>query len=168
MILRTISGYCLEWQYRYSEGTDINRLNSKRQFEFLPGCFDKHLASGPDVALTMDLNSGIVFARTGDGTLRIQSDDTGLLVTADLVDSSLNRRLCHWIDIGRIRGWSHKAQPLFGGFRITKDADSQLTSHHQCQLQELTLVVNKFPRARSRTTPIFLTGGPKKRGRIHA
>lgn len=168
MILRTISGYCMEWGYVYAEGALIHALNAKKHFEFTPGCFDAHLATNPDVALTMDLDGKSVFARTGDGSLKIVSDDVGLLVTADLLDTPLNRQLCKAIDIGRVRGWSHKAQPQWGGFRVTKTGDSQLTSHHQCQLQELTLVVNKFPRARSRRTPVFLSGGPKRKGRIHA
>lgn len=161
MILRTIKAYALEWGYRYSEGERIDQLNAQRQFQFLPGCFDKHLATNPEITLTRDLDGKTVYARTSDGTLRIESDDVGLLVTADLLDNHLNRQLCSRIDAGRVRGWSHLAAPQLFGFRITQTDDVRLTQHHAAMLKELTLVIDKFPRARTRETPIFLKGGPR-------
>lgn len=161
MILRRISGYPLEWNYRYSEGERIDQLNSKKQFQFLPGCFDKHLATNPDITLTKDLDGKSIFARTGDGTLRITSDDVGLLIEADLIDNHLNRRLCSLIDRNRVRGWSHRAFPQLFGYRITTTDDVRLTQHHTAKLTEITLVIDKFPRARTRVTPIFLAGGPR-------
>lgn len=167
MILRTIKGYALEWGYKYSEGVDINKLNAKRQFEFLPGSFNKCLPANPDIILSRDLDGKTVFARTSDGTLRIESDDTGLLVTADLIDNHLNRQLCSLIDRNRVRGWSHRAVPQLFGFKITTTGDVRLTQHHTATLKELTLVVSKHPRARTRQTPIFLQGGPKSKGFAH-
>ena len=104
-----------------------------------------------------------VFASVADGTLRLTSDDVGLLVEADLLDNPTNRELVDLIDRGKVRGWSHGTSMLFANRKTTKIGDVTLTSYISAMLSEITLVVHKHPRARTRTTPIFLTGGPQER-----
>lgn len=152
-VLRVVSGYAVEWGYRYPDGVYGNDFAN--QFAFRPGAFNASLARGGDIALTQDLN-GVPFARTGDSTLRITSDAVGLLVEADLLDNPLNRGLCNLIDAGRVKGWSHNFLARAGGYRI-RDVDGvKLTEIHRAELLELTLVIKKRPRQRVRSTPIFL------------
>lgn len=162
-ILHEFSGYVLEWGYEYYPGF-INKPDTSKPFLFLPGCFDECLASQPDIALTKDLDGVSVFARTSDGTLKLTSDDMGLLAHVTLLDNPLNRSLCFMMATGSIRGWSHRAHQIWGGMRVTKNNGVTLTEHRRANLSQVTLVVKKFPRARSRKTPIFLTGGPNGKG----
>ena len=162
-ILRTISGYCLEWDYVYHEGKYIHQLDPKKQFKLLPGCFDHSLANSKDIPLTLDGDKEKTLARTSDGTLRIVSDDCGLLVPADLVDTPLDRELCETIDAGNVRGWSHKMSLLFSLSKTTRKGDVTLRTFESCPLGAINLVVNNFPRARTRTTPVFLSGGPRQK-----
>lgn len=166
-ILRVIRGYAKEWHYRYHSGTYINQLDQSQQYSFLPGCYDKCLARKPDIPLTRDLDGKSVFARTGDGTLRLESDQIGLMVHAVLLDTPLNRELCELIDAGKVRGWSQRSEQFFGGFRIRKEDGVTLREHHTAGLKELTLVIGKWPRAKTRQTPIFLMGGPQAKGMAH-
>lgn len=160
-ILRTVRGYAVEWSYVFHAGDDINRLDPNQQFTFLPGCLDKHLATNPDIPLTMDLDGKTIFARTGDGTLILEPDEHGLLVTAKLVDNPVNRKLCALIDSGKVRGWSHNTKPVFGDWRFSKVDGVSRWTFHKMRLTEVTIVVRKHPRQRTRKTPIFLEGGPE-------
>lgn len=166
-ILRTIHAYAIEWGYRYVAGKTWGSMTPNKQFSFLPGCFDKCLARRPDIPLTRDLDGKSIFARTGDNTLVLTSDDTGLLASVVLLDTPLNRELCQLIDDGKIRGWSHKAIPLFFGWRSVVEGDTHIDEHRDATLAEVTLVVRKWPRAKTRKTPIFLFGGPQPKGMAH-
>ena len=162
-ILRVVSGYAVEWSYRYHGGKYIEKLDPTQQFAFLPGCFDRCLSKSPDIALTQDLDGKTIFARTSDGTLLLEPDDVGLLVTAKLVDNPQNRELCRLIDRGRVRGWSHRTTPTFGDWRFSKVDGVSLYEYRHTKLTEVTIVIRKFPRQKTRTTPIFLSGGPQKK-----
>lgn len=158
-VLRTISSYCCEWNYRFlggKYGTD-----SKNQFAILPGAFSKSIADGHDIPLTMDLDGKSFFARTGNGTLRLSCDHIGLLATADLLDTPLNRELIRKIDASKVRGWSFRFRGTLG--RQYQQAGVAMTDVAQAHLDEVCLVVHKVPRQRTRQTPIFLTGGPKEK-----
>lgn len=159
LVLRTIVGYCVEWHARYPTGIYGNDYS--QQFTFLPGAFHASIGNGNDIKLTQDLDGKTVFARTSDGTLRIESDDVGLLVTADLIDSPQNRKLVRKIDSNQVRGWSHRFVSQFG--RQSSTDGVKLMEFTQATLQELTLVINKVPRLKQRQTPIFLSGGPQGR-----
>ncbi len=159
-ILRTIKSYCLEWNTYHPSGTMGNDWGS--QFCFLKDCFSRSIATGKDIPFTMDLN-GQPFAQTADQTLRLTSDDVGLLLEADLVDSPLNRWLVAQIDGGKVRGWSHSSRPVFGGFRSRREGDITFTDHRAAILLEVCVVIRKVPRAKTRTTPVFLSGGPQGR-----
>jgi HK97 family phage prohead protease len=163
-ILRTLRGYCKEWHYRYHRGLFINRLNENHQYSFLPGCYDRCLARKRDIPLTRDLDGKTVFARTGDNTLVLESDDFGLMAHVTLLDTPQNRELCDLIDAGKVRGWSQRSLPVFGGSRVTKENGVTLQEHRIADLTEVTLVVKKWPRAKTRKTPIFLFGGPHAKG----
>ncbi|HUQ69228.1 MAG TPA: HK97 family phage prohead protease, partial [Planctomycetaceae bacterium] len=165
-MLRTISGYVIEWQFAYPEGPfcDWNKVGVNR-FTYLAGSFDASIASGRDVPLTMDMDGVTVFARTGDGTLRITSDDVGLLVEADLLDTELNRVLVRRIDNKKVKGWSHRSFHTPLGCRVRQVDRVKLTEIHDAELREVTIVIRKVPRQLVRATPIFLSGGPKKWGR---
>lgn len=160
-VLRTISGYAVEWDFYYPNGRYGDDF--KNVFCFKQGAFDAAIASRADIKLTQDLDGKTVFARTGDGTLRIESDETGLLVTADLLDSPHNRILDRKIDTGRIRGWSHLYKMRQGGHKFRHQIETGVfhCDNYAADLLELTLVVNKVPRQKIRKTPIFLTGGPR-------
>ncbi len=155
-ILRTVSAYVVEWGYYYPSG--LHGDDYKNQFCFRRGAFDNTLARNPDIALTQDMN-GVPFARTSDGTLRIASDETGLLIEADLLDSQINRVLCRRIDARKIRGWSHKAGwPMIRTKRTENGVT--FTDYHSAKLLEATIVFAKTPRQKVRKTPMFLSGGP--------
>lgn len=157
-VLRYVRGYAVEWGTRYPFGPYGNQWD--KQFTFLPGAFNACLSNCPDIALTKDLDGKTIFARTGDCTLDIQPDNFGLLVEAELLDTPENWELCRLIDANRIRGWSHYWRPTLGGFHKRDENGVELFEHHTAVLKELTLVVNKRPRAMYRKSPIFLCGGP--------
>lgn len=158
-VLRVVSGYAVEWGYRYPDGRFGNDFANL--FTFLPGSFDACLARGGDIALTKDMD-GEPFARRSDGTLHIVSDETGLLVTATLLDTPRNRVLCRRIDDGKVKGWSHKFQAAPSWGRVRSIDGANLTEFFRAELSEVTLVIHKRPRQLVRATPVFLTGGPKK------
>lgn len=157
-VLRYVKGYAVEWGTRYPTGEYGNQWD--RQFTFLPGAFDACLSRCPDIPLTQDLDGQTIFARTGDGTLQLDSDNFGLLADIELLDTPENRELCRMIDAGQIRGWSHFAKPMVGRLGKADESGVRVFTHQAAELTELTLVVNKVPRAKSRKSPIFLCGGP--------
>jgi len=158
-VLRTISGYCVEWHHVYSSG--LYAEDHANKFTFLPGSFNRCLSRGGDIKLTQDLDSVTIFASIADGTLRLVSDEVGLLVEADLLDSPVNRVLCQQIDAGKIRGWSHKFSPFMARCHRRTENGVKFTDYVHAELEELALVIRKVPRAKSRITPVFLSGGPK-------
>lgn len=162
-ILRTLHGYVLEWGCEYLPGP-IFKPERNKPFTFREGCFDRCLARKPVIHLTKDMDSDFDFARTSDNTLTLVSDDVGLLAHVVLLDTPLNRSLCELIDAGKIRGWSHKAQPILGGMRVTRENGATFTEHLHANLLQVTLVHRKFPRARTRKTPIFFFCNPNPMG----
>lgn len=154
IIIREFSGHFLEWGTRFPSG--LYGDNLAQQFEFMPGCFDKSLASGREVIFSVDLDR-TARASTSDGTLRIEADDIGMLATVQLLDTPANRELSRLIGNGRVKGWSFTARPQFGGFRTRPVDGVSLTEHFNCGLSEVCVVIRKRPRATSRRTPIFIS-----------
>ena len=153
-MLRKIEGYAVEWGYYHFSGLYGDQRD--KQFAFLPGCFDASIARAENIALTMDLDSRTIFAQTSDSTLQLTSDDVGLLASVTLMDSPQNRELCRLIDAGKVRGWSHRSRPQFLGWKTRRENGVTLEDHHRAELTELTLVVKKVPRQKTRKTPIFI------------
>lgn len=152
-VLRQFSGHFLEWGCRFPSGLYGDQHD--RLFQFMPGAFDASIASGREIIFSVDLDR-VARASTADGTLQIQSDETGLLATVTLIDTPKNRELSRLIGNGRCRGWSFTAQPLWGGFRVRTVDGIELTEHFRAGLSEVCVVVHKRPRATSRQTPVFL------------
>lgn len=152
-ILRQFSGYCCEWDSCFPSGTYGTDLT--KQFRFLPGCFNAALASGKDIIFSRDLD-GVAYARTSDGTLQLESDETGLLATVTLTDTPANRELSRLIGNNRVRGWSFMAHPHIFGQRSRREGNTEFVDLSQVGLSEVCLVIHKRPRASTRRTPIFL------------
>jgi uncharacterized protein len=55
------------------------------------GCFDKVLASNPDVRCLFNHDPNLVLGRTSAGTLQLDADHTGLYMTCQLPDTSTGR-----------------------------------------------------------------------------
>jgi HK97 family phage prohead protease len=66
-----------------------------------PGAFRKTLAETPDVRLLIN-HEGLPLARTKNGTLRLEEDETGLYMDADLPDTQAARDLYTLVERGDV------------------------------------------------------------------
>jgi HK97 family phage prohead protease len=66
-----------------------------------PGAFRKTLTETPDVRLLIN-HEGLPLARTKNGTLRLQEDETGLYMDADLPDTQAARDLYTLVERGDV------------------------------------------------------------------
>lgn len=86
-----------------------------------PGAFDRALRERQDVTLLFNHERDHVLARTTSGTLRLSSDKTGLVVDADIADTSIGRDVAHLLarrDIGKM---SFSFTPRKERWGLTKD-----------------------------------------------
>lgn len=152
-VLREFSGYCCEWDSVFPGGTYGTDMT--KQYRFLPGAFNAALASGKDIIFSRDLN-GFAHARTSDGTLRLESDETGLLASVTLLDTPENRELSRLVGNGKTRGWSFTAHPSIFGTRSRREGGTEFVDLSHVGLSQVCVVISKRPRALTRRTPIFL------------
>ena len=93
---RYVEGYAAKYdKYLLFDDGDYGKVYER----FAPGCFDNTDMS--DVILQFD-HAGRVFARTSNGTLVVEADDTGLFTAADLDKTELARGLYEDITSGMI------------------------------------------------------------------
>lgn len=158
-ILREICGYAIQWNVYGPAGKHGEIKN--RRFAFLPGCFDNSLAGNHEIVLEQNCSGGPpVFACRSDGTLKLTSDETGLLVTATLLDTAANRLLLWKIDNGHCKGWSHRWKPIPGQQRISLKDGIFCTDHIRGHLLAVSLSVGAGRPRMLKTTPMFNYGGP--------
>ena len=118
---RIVEGYATTYNQPYQLWRDKN-MTVNEQVD--PNAFAETDLS--DVIMQYD-HEGRVFARTGNGTLRLESDEHGLKVTADLGGTEIGRQLYEEIS----GGYTNK---MSFGFTVTgekktrsKDADGHVT-----------------------------------------
>ena len=108
----------------------------------MPGAFRKTLGSKRDVRLFINHDSGQVLASKRSGTLRLEEDDKGLRVEADLPDTQSARDLKELMRRGVVDSMSF-------GFTVPRGGDSWSDDGSRRELREITLhevsVVTGFP-----------------------
>ena len=107
-----------------------------------PGAFRKTLGSKRDVRLFINHDSGQVLASKRSGTLRLEEDEKGLRVEADMPDTQAARDLKELMRRGVVDSMSF-------GFSVPRGGDSWSDDGSRRELREITLhevsVVTGFP-----------------------
>jgi hypothetical protein len=107
-----------------------------------PGAFRKTLRSKRDVRLFINHDSGQVLASKRSGTLRLEEDENGLRVEADMPDTQAARDLKELMRRGVVDSMSF-------GFSVPRGGDSWSEDGNTRELREVTLhevsVVTGFP-----------------------
>lgn len=111
-----------------------------------PGAFKRSLASGREVRAFINHDLGQVLATSKNDTLRLAEDERGLLVEADLPNTTAGRDLAELVRTGTVHSWSF-------GFSIPKGGDAwrvdQATGDERRELREVILhevsIVTGFP-----------------------
>jgi len=107
-----------------------------------PGAFRKTLGSKRDVRLFINHDSGQVLASKRSGTLRLEEDEKGLRVEADMPDTQAARDLKDLMRRGIVDSMSF-------GFSVPRGGDSWSDDGSRRELREITLhevsVVTGFP-----------------------
>lgn len=110
--------------------------------QIAPGAFDRALNEDQDVRFLVDHDPSRVLARTASGTLSLSSDKKGLLVDADLADTSIGRDLRVLLERGDVSQMSF-------GFVVNKDEwamqkdGTELRTIHDVDLFDVSAVT--FP-----------------------
>lgn len=89
-----------------------------------PGAFRDSLKSRNDIKLLWNHDTGIVLGSTRAGTLRLIEDEIGLLVEADLPDTTAGRDAKVSIERGDVTGFSF-------GFRVAAGGDQWLNANER-------------------------------------
>lgn len=103
---KKLRGYALKWNTRYNMGWFTEEIHRDALNE----------ADTSDVRALLNHDANIVLGRTTSGTLRLMSDDTGLMYEVDLPDTQAARDLAVSIERGDISQSSW-------GFMLRVDAD---------------------------------------------
>lgn len=102
--------------------------------------FERALAKGGDICVTVDHDQTHIYASTQDGTLSLYEDNIGLHADVLITDPDL-------IDVarkGKIRGWSFGMRNVVDSVEQRGD-DLPLRRIKDLDLDHLTLVVKKRP-----------------------
>jgi len=89
-----------------------------------PGAFKRSLQSRNDVKLLWNHDSGIVLGSTRAGTLRLEEDNIGLRVSADLPDTQAGRDAAYLIRRGDVDAMSF-------GFSVPKGGDEWVSENER-------------------------------------
>ena len=108
--------------------------------EIEPRAFEEAIKRAGNITLTVDHDSGHVYAETQNGTLTLREDDIGL--HADVLIQDKN--LIQLARDGKVRGWS------FGMYNVQDELEQRaddlpLRRIKALDLDHVTLVVNKCP-----------------------
>lgn len=122
--------------------------------ELMPGCFDKVLASGPDVRCLFNHDNNLVLGRSTAGTLQLSSDHTGLWFTCQLPDTQCGRDVHALVSRGDISQCSF-------GFALTPgstddDWNEETDSTGKKQMVRTIRNVSKLYDVSSVTSPAYL------------
>jgi len=89
--------------------------------QIAPGAFDEVLATEPDVHLTWDHDTRYVAARTKNNTLHLSSDETGLLIDAQVGNYTWAKDLKTALERGDINQGSFAFNVAEGGDEFASD-----------------------------------------------
>lgn len=89
-----------------------------------PGAFRDSLKSRNDIKLLWNHDTGVVLGSTRAGTLRLLEDEIGLMVEADLPDTTAGRDAKVSIERGDVTGFSF-------GFRVASGGDEWLNANER-------------------------------------
>ena len=108
--------------------------------EIEPRAFEEAIKRAGNITLTVDHDSGHVYAETQNGTLTLREDSIGLHADVLIQDKNLIQLARE----GKIRGWS------FGMYNVQDELEQRaddlpLRRIKALDLDHVTLVVNKFP-----------------------
>lgn len=108
--------------------------------EIEPRAFEDAIHRAGNITLTVDHDSGHVYAETKSGTLKLYEDAIGLHADVLITDPALIQTA----QMGKIRGWS------FGMCNVQDEleqraGDLPLRRIKALDLDHVTLVVNKYP-----------------------
>jgi len=126
--------------YAAVHGQTSHDLGGFRE-QIAPGAFDEVLATNPDVHLTWDHDTRYVAARTKNNTLHLTSDDTGLLIDAQVGNYSWAKDLRTALERGDINQGSFAFTVADGGDEFTTDDDGNVmrTIHTVENLYDVTV-----------------------------
>lgn len=110
---------------------------------FLPGAFDEHLATKPDVIASIDHDARRLLGRTASSTLTLRSDREGLYIECDGPDTSYAADLAVSVKRGDIRGMSFIFEAAQGGDRWYTEDGERRRDVSKAKLYEVSFVV--FP-----------------------
>lgn len=133
--------------------------------QIAPGAFDRALAEDQDVRFLVDHDPSRVLARTASGTLSLSSDKKGLLVDADIADTSIGRDLRVLLERGDVSQMSF-------GFVVTRDEwamqkdGTELRTIHDVDLFDVSAVT--FPAYPQTDAAIRAAGYQNIRKQRHA
>jgi HK97 family phage prohead protease len=96
--------------------------------EIKPGAFDKVLQAKPDTRALLNHDPNLVLGRTSSGTVRLSTDDVGLLAEIDLPDTQAARDLAVSIGRGDIDQMSFGFRVAAGGALWDLDSDPAVRS----------------------------------------
>ena len=85
------------------------------------GAFKPPLKNGDDVRLLVNHNPDLLLARTSSGTLKLDEDQTGLRVSADIADTQAGRDLRVLVDRGDMSQMSFAFRVLDDEWDVTED-----------------------------------------------
>lgn len=107
-----------------------------------PGAFQRSLQSRNQIKMFMNHNDDIVLGSTRAGTLRLQEDGRGLVVDADLPDTTAGRDLKVLMQRGDIDSMSFGFSVPRGGDEWSDNGERRYLN--ECRLHEVS-VVSGFP-----------------------
>jgi len=94
--------------------------------QIAPGAFDEVLTTDPDVHLTWDHDTRYVAARTKNNTLHLSSDDTGLLIDAQVGNYTWAKDLRTALERGDINQGSFAFTVAENGDEFASDDDGNI------------------------------------------
>jgi hypothetical protein len=110
--------------------------------QIAPGAFDRALSEEQDVRFLVDHDPSRVLARIASGTLSLSSDKKGLLVDADLADTSVGRDLRVLLERGDVSQMSFGFVVNQDEWAMQKDG-TELRTIHDVDLFDVSAVT--FP-----------------------
>ena len=108
----------------------------------MPGAFKKSLKSRMPIKMYMNHDSSMLLASTRSRTLRLEEDDKGLMVNADLPDTTVGRDLSVLMQRGDVDSMSFGFSVPSGGDKWSDDGATR--ELRQVRLHEVS-VVTGFP-----------------------
>ncbi|WP_455543373.1 HK97 family phage prohead protease [Intestinibacter sp.] len=125
----TVQGYVNE------TGKQSNLLGTKKKFKetIQKGAFTRALAKGNDVHFLAEHDENKILASTRNGSLTLEEDEKGLLMTADISDTTYGRDYHTLIKDGILRNMSF-------GFTVDKDKwNKEKDGTYTREVNDLTL-----------------------------